>query len=254
MNPNHTGTVIHSTNEAVNHTGYMNLLALICQDLMLPGDTPESLDVGIEVVQTFIGQMNPSHASMLIMRTGLASGEPTNQAQTAQAHHVSRTTVSQVLSKTYYRLRERIEQTQVIRDQAGRIDDPISDLGLDQSAFRALVDKEVYSISGLVALTREDVSEMFVYTGVWAVSFRQIDQALAERGLRIRYAREDSNLIASLLLNTRTHNALRKADVLTIDQLCGMRPSQLLEIPNIGQGAIREIQEKLAKRGRHLRQ
>lgn len=51
--------------------------------------------------------------------------------------------------------------------------------------------------------------------------------------------------LKELKLSTRAENALKRAGVMTVEQLLRLSPQELLEMPTIGVGIAREIMDKL---------
>lgn len=66
-------------------------------------------------------------------------------------------------------------------------------------------------------------------------------------GAKLNYSIDD------LELSQRPANALRRAGVLTIGQLCDLTESQLRSIRSMGDKSVREVMESLAKYGYTLK-
>lgn len=58
--------------------------------------------------------------------------------------------------------------------------------------------------------------------------------------------------IHTLALRERRHNALRRAQILTLEQLVQYSPNELLQFTNIGPGVLDEIMDKLEELGMGL--
>lgn len=80
------------------------------------------------------------------------------------------------------------------------------------------------------------------------------------RELSARYLRviekiaEHTEYIDEVGLSSRVVNALRHEGITFFAELLGMRMIDLLKIPNIGQGSLKEIQRLVESRGEHLRE
>lgn len=78
-------------------------------------------------------------------------------------------------------------------------------------------------------------------------------------GIAVESAREkykavkvEGEPIENLEMTVRTTNALRYADILTVEQLLMCSVADLLKIPNLGRKSINELREVLASRGMTL--
>lgn len=92
-----------------------------------------------------------------------------------------------------------------------------------------------------VLLTRESYDEVL----------REIDFAM--RGFP---SGSNPSLLAPvsyLELSTRVRNSLTNLGIVTIEQLCGTSPTELLKAPRFGYSCLEEVRKRLAARGLALR-
>ena len=76
--------------------------------------------------------------------------------------------------------------------------------------------------------------------------------AVASAREKYKPVKVEGEPIEGLEMTVRTNNALRYADILTVEQLLTYSVADLLKIPNLGRKSINELREVLASRGMTL--
>lgn len=93
----------------------------------------------------------------------------------------------------------------------------------------------------------DDAAEMLRYLAVRRRERARVAKAQAAAG-RTRHA-DAAMMLGELNLMSRTINALRAEGIVTVGDVLERTKLSLLRVPNVGRGALEELQEKLAARG-----
>lgn len=141
---------------------------------------------------------------------------------------------------------------------------PVELLQLSPKALDLLKDEAVETVGELLAFTRDRL----LGHGSTRPILAELEEAIRRTGLCLNGADvPDSSLmpllpyvnpawrvsrIRRLDLSHRTRNALIRAEISTVGDLCRQTPAQLLSIPSIGPDALQEIRWAIVQAGVHL--
>ena len=163
------------------------------------------------------------------------------------------------------------------RNEAKRnaeLDTPVTDFELSVRSRNCLKKMNIRTLRDLLMITK---AELLSYKNFGETSLTEIEQMLAQRGLRLgqgldqgyvarankeyidslrdRYPAEILNKpVSSLDLTVRARKALQLLNVASIGELAARTEAELMGVKNFGQNSLDEIKRKLADFGLGLRE
>lgn len=163
------------------------------------------------------------------------------------------------------------------RDEAKRnaeLDTPVTDFELSVRSRNCLKKMNIRTLRDLLMITK---AELLSYKNFGETSLVEIEQMLAQRGLRLGQGldqgyvarankeyidslreRVDPNVlnrpVSSLDFTVRARKALQLLNVQTVGELAARTEAELMGIKNFGQNSLDEIKRKLADLGLSLRE
>lgn len=166
------------------------------------------------------------------------------------------------------------EQSQKNDKFSSMMDTPITDFELSVRARNCLRKMNIRTLGDLL---RTSESELLAYKNFGETSLHEIKAMLAQRGLRIGQAKDQSqeirdkvyeqlqetvgeevlgllnNSVNELDLSVRARKALDLLNIRTIGDLISRTEAELMGVKNFGQTSLDEIKEKLVSRGLSFR-
>ena len=173
--------------------------------------------------------------------------------------------------------REMVVEEEQDRDAFKRkamLDTPVTDFELSVRARTCLKKMNIRTLRDLLMITK---AELLSYKNFGETSLVEIEQMLAQRGLRLGQGldqgyvarankeyidslreRVDPNVlnrpVSSLDFTVRARKALQLLNVQTVGELAARTEAELMGIKNFGQNSLDEIKRKLADLGLSLRE
>ena len=118
----------------------------------------------------------------------------------------------------------------------------ISDLPLSNRAYHALKNANINTIYDFLTLTKESITKIH---NIGSKTYNELlfVQANVPKEMfnKLKLEKIPKKLIESLPLNTRAYNALKGANVNTVQELINLTPEEIYKLKNIGKKTLDEI-------------
>lgn len=165
------------------------------------------------------------------------------------------------------------ERTRLHRDAI--MDTPVSDFELSVRSRNCLKKMNIHTLGDLLRISE---AELLAYKNFGETSLNEIKAMLAQKGLRLGQAGEETKVtpqasgsdvarrqlpeissdvinkpVSELELSVRSRKCLQRLNIVTLGELAMRTESELLGTKNFGQTSLNEIRERLAQSGLSLR-